>query len=146
MFAYRIILAVVAFAAMSCAHLVPANWRSFEGDLPDVRVVIEKSLKELGLTKVKEESSKGKIVTQWRYQTIDSLNKQRSRVIISWEFDEREDAMIIFAKHENQSIEESFSGGIEYQHIVPDQELQTKILDLITSKIIDPRSSVVEKK
>ena len=146
MFACRIILAFVVFAAMSCAHLVPANWRSFEGDLPDVRIVIEDSLKELGLTKVIEESSKGKIVTQWRYQTIDSLNKQRSRVVISWERDERENAMFIFAKHENQSIEESFSGGIEYRHIVPDQELQTTILDVITSKIVGPMSAAADEK
>ena len=146
MFPYRIIVAVVAIASMSCAHLVPANWRSFEGDLPDVRTVIEDSLKELGLTKVIEESSKGKIVTQWRYQTVDSLNKQRSRIVISWERDERDNAMIIFAKHENQSVEESFSGGIEYRHIIPDQELQTTILDVITSKIVGPMSAAADEK
>ena len=136
MFQVRTILAVAACAVMSCAHFVPANWRSFEGDLPEIRTVIEESLRELSLTKVTEENSNNRIVTQWRYQTVDTLSKQRSRVVITWERDERDNTVIIFAKHENQSIEASISGGVEYQSIVPDQDLQATILDVITSKIV----------
>ena len=132
----RSLIALSTLIMMGCAHLVPANWRSFEGDLPEIRTVIEQSLKELGLTEVKEENSKQRIVTQWRYQTIDSLNKQRSRVVITWERDDQDNTSTIYVKHENQSIEASISGGVEYRNIVPDGALQTTVLDVITSKIV----------
>lgn len=127
----------LGLCTLSCAHLVPANWRAFEGQIPTLKPLVIASLSENGLTVVADDSLKTKVVTQWRYSNSDSLSRERQRVIVYWKTEDDDKAVVIYVQHENQSIESSINGGIDYKAIYPNQDLQTKLLDDITSKIVN---------
>ena len=122
---------------LSCAHLVPANWRAFEGDLPPLKALVTSSLSEMGLSIIADQETKRQIVTQWKYSRSDALSRERSRILVSWEPNEKDNSMVIYVRHENQSIESSMDGGLSYSSLYPDQDLQTSILDRITTKIVN---------
>ena len=131
-----LIICLAVFAA-SCVHFVPANWRAFEGQMPELKPLIISSLSENGLTVVADSSLEAKVMTQWQYNHSDSLTRERHRLVVYWKTETTDQAVVVYVQHENQSIESSINGGVDYTSIYPDQSLQTKILEHITAKIVN---------
>jgi hypothetical protein len=130
---------ILVLLLASCAHLVPANWREFEGDIPPLRPIVISSLVAHGLTVVPDSTENTKITTQWQYANPDALSRERHRMVVHWKLKTADKSVVLYVQHENQSIESSLEGGVDFQSIYPDQEFQSKILEDITSKILTPK-------
>jgi len=116
---------------------MPANWRAFEGDIPNLKPIVLQSLKAHGLSPIDDPNQKSKVVTQWQYSSHDTLQRQRQHLIVSWEVDKKENAVVVYVRHEAQEIESNVSLGVEYNSISPNLNLESVILDDISRRILN---------
>ena len=98
-----------------CAHLVPANWRAFEGDVPPLKPIVISTLVALGLTVVPDSKKDERIITQWQYANPDALTRERHRMVVYWKLEPADQSVVLYVQHENQSIESSLEGGVDFQ-------------------------------
>lgn len=125
--------------AVGCAHVMPADWREFEGSIPKLESILTESLQAHGYIIAHDQESSTTIVTQWQYSNFDTLTRQRQRIVVHWEKSHEDNSVVIYVKHQNQDIESELGMGVDYRARYPDNSIETKLLDEMTRRILNSR-------
>jgi hypothetical protein len=122
---------------LSCSHLMPDNWRAFEGEIPQLKALVISTLESNGFSPYDSANRKSQVSSQWKYSQTDSLHRQRQRVMVTWEFNALEGAIVIYVRHEAQNIETDIGLGLQYQATSPSNNLEAQILEDLSKRILN---------
>jgi len=116
---------------------MPDNWRAFEGEIPQLKALVISTLKSNGFSPYDSANRKSQVTSQWKYSQTDSLHRQRQRVMVTWEFNALEGAIVIYVRHEAQNIETDIGLGLQYQATSPSNNLEAQILEDLSKRILN---------
>jgi hypothetical protein len=116
---------------------MPDNWRAFEGEIPQLKALVISTLESNGFSPYDSANRKSQVSSQWKYSQTDSLHRQRQRVMVTWEFNALEGAIVIYVRHEAQNIETDIGLGLQYQATSPSNNLEAQILEDLSKRILN---------
>ncbi|HIA01762.1 MAG TPA: hypothetical protein EYN66_07605 [Myxococcales bacterium] len=122
---------------LSCSHLMPDNWRAFEGEIPQLKALVISAVESSGFSPYDSANRKSQVTSEWKYSQTDSLHRQRQRVTVTWEFNALEGAIVIYVRHEAQNIETDIGLGLQYRATSPDNNLESQILEDLSKRILN---------
>ena len=129
----RALLPAILFAFTACAYVLPASWRAFHADPEDAASAITRALDANQLEVGEFDTVAHRITSGW-HLSQSGVTRTRERYLVSWERDEKEDALTVYVRHEVQDHEE-LEGRPSWSTAYHDRDKETALLDLITEEL-----------